>query len=134
VGDVGGGVGENTIDELTDDLSVDYGVDLETATEDPATQTADPVLRGAQLWVGGLGGTCVHEMKPKHDQTFHHVVPATLTTDTKGERERGQRIIATLTILYTEKERAPHLCSTVLSTDLPRSGHSPDTAVHVQSH
>ena len=74
MGDVGGGIGENTIDELTDDLSVDYGVNLrgqtrgesdgresvqltvvylETAAEDPAAQTADPVLRGAQLWVWG---------------------------------------------------------------------------------
>ena len=77
---------------------------LETAAEDPAAQTADSVLRGAQLWVwgepdqqgekggckgltGGLGGTCIHEMKAEHDQTFHHVVPATLTTDTKRERE-----------------------------------------------
>ena len=32
---------------------------------------------------------------------------------------------------YTEKKIVPHLCSTVLSTHLSRSGDSPDTAVQV---
>ena len=70
VGDIGGGVGECTIDELTDHLSMDYRVclcvlcvcvcvcvcvhgervtDLEAGAEDSATQTAHSVLRGPQL-------------------------------------------------------------------------------------
>ena len=86
---------------------------------------------GCKGLTGGLGGTCIHEMKAEHDQTFHHVVPATLTTDTKRERERDQSIIAMYLQYYTEKKRGPHLCSTVLSTHLSRSGDSPDTAVQV---
>ena len=44
--DIGGGIGENTIDELSYDLSVDYGVNLRGHTEHGEVGDTAGVLAG----------------------------------------------------------------------------------------